>query len=357
MSAIHVTDFDPSRLQFSDPKIVEGDTGNFVKCDVQYVYDDGTPSNLFVVLPTNFCFGVSPIYMYGKERTPDTVTGKYQVAYSVTSQETKDEPTKEEKAIFTLNEGFKKRLRDYVIENAAELGTGFEDVIDNEVLLSRKVKDLIKPGMMQDPKYPKNKLKKVIDPTKTYKWYIKLWQSQKNGGRMLTTMRGPGDKLVNPLKYLNVWGDITPVVLISWVYFDGDKGASAQCLLSEANFVPKNATRPRFLPENTAPIEEDDGEVDEEEAELLASRERRKPNPAELLGDGDEADSSTPESTADPNEDIVAAKTTKTKTKTKAKAKPKVVTEDEDEEEVVVKPKTKPKTRKPKPPVVEDDDE
>lgn len=291
MSAISVKEFDPSRLHFSDPKVVEGETGSFVKCDVKYSYGDGTLGNLFVILPTNFCFGVSPIYAYGKERKQENITGKYQVAYSVTSQETKDEPTDDEQAIFKLNESFKAKLKEYVIANASELGTGFEEVIDNEQLLSRKVKDLIKPATMQDPKYPKNKLKRIVDPSKTWKWYIKLWQSQKNGGRMLTTMYGPGDKQTNPLKFLDVWGDITPVVLISWVYFDGDKGASAQCLLSEANFVPKGSSHKRFLGVNDAPVVEEDnvdGELMDEEAMLLASRKKTQ---AEELGDGDEVPS------------------------------------------------------------------
>lgn len=345
---IPMFEFDPKRLRVrpavtNSMKKEGGGTVEWTTSPGVYLDDDGNECEPYFEFPEQFCFGFNIQYTMGKPEETENIKGM-QVCYSLTSMNTIDSPTKEEKYAFKVLDALyelawktmKKECskpKDERIVPAPTYSSYVTAKADNDP------SSAIKP-VYDHPNTPesKDKQKKEKDASKPKRSYIRLLTRGTGADmRPLTIVHGPGDKKVSAFKYLDTKGLIHPVVSWPGIYWGAHGrnpyGGSVQLKLAECNFTPQGDGVPkrRMLGKNTAPVEEDDSSGSDEEfphpgGENSDSSEGSgdDKDPLKQLqnsGSGTDSESEEKEESEEEEPPKPPPKKTKAKAKPKAKAK------------------------------------
>jgi len=282
----------------------------------RYINDDGVECEAYFEMPEQFCFGTNVCYPMGtskEDKLPENMTG-LQICYPITSMKTIESPTKIELAGQYIFDCLNDVTWDKLVEQCDDSieaedrkvpAPTFSSYVTATRGTSVKRSDAVKPPYgypMVDAK--QGKKKKVEDRSKPQRAYIKL--ITKGNGRNLrciTSVYGPGDRKVSPLKYIDVRGKVTPVMKWDGVFWGahGQKapyGASVRLRVAEMNYSPQTdgGPRRRMLGPNTSVPEEDDNSDDEgehvnepkhegvEQDEGFENPEENSEDPMKLLG-------------------------------------------------------------------------
>jgi hypothetical protein len=208
-------------------------------------------------------FGVNTLHPYDMndaDKTPDTVDS-LQICYPMTSMETVNDPTEEEKHCIDLFDNLIEKTKAKGIEEASRKTSSMPKNARASFKDESTADEVIKPLYF----HSKNPETKQEDTTKPKKSYIKLITYGKGKQMKVNTVfYGPGDKRVNPMKYVDVRGKIHPVVRLEAVTW-GSQGTSdylafIRMKVLQANYTPTDSviSSKRFLSPNTAPNVEDD---------------------------------------------------------------------------------------------------
>ena len=260
----------------------------------KYLNDDGVPATLFVVWPPQRTFG--PSYNYPmdepeegakkkkkssddddegaekEKRDPDEATGM-QFNYPLTSLQTIDKPTKEEKALKRMMEEIQQKIFEDGVKEANDDDTIMPAVSVNSFMVAEKkkkpelgVKAVFSPRMVTMP----GSEKKVAAKDKPHSAYVKIWtKGKKDKLQALASFYGPGDRKRNPIYFMDAPGIITPTVRFDGAYHGAHAqnpwGTSIRWVCVEATYTPTEAAETkRRGPVNEAPALEDDSSSEEE---------------------------------------------------------------------------------------------
>lgn len=273
--AIYVTEFNKSRLVVEKPSSTKADN---IVSNIKYRYEDTQAAqNLYLTKPIQTSFGLQYKYRYKDNNRSYPPIG-FQLIYNVTSLETKDNPTPDEKASLEVWNKIRdvvaatmKKHRDLLPDSVA---TRFE----NEGVDA--IKTPLVPPTKQDPAFPNNKKKRIPDPEKTYKIYLDVMisdyidQSDKKTGVDIETAQFItqfyiDDNLIHPREIFGTSGNlkvgkIYPVLWVKRVFYNNANGrTSIQCVLWMAHYHLYN-TRPQKIV--NAP---NFGKMNEEELESI----------------------------------------------------------------------------------------
>jgi hypothetical protein len=216
-----------------------------------------------------------------EDRTMDNIDG-FQICYPMTTLDTKDDPTE--------NEKITKSRFDKIWELTKDAGIKFCDLPEEDLKVPGPTsnsfagakdggnwKRFIKPMYEHSMIVNEKTKRKTPDTTKPQKAYIKL--DTRGKGKKLacgTIITGPGNKNVRPEVYMStedtpVMGNAEPVILWDEIYWGqhgtNPHGGSAKIKLSEMNFTPKSSFGPgiKMLGANTNADPSDSSSVDSDD--------------------------------------------------------------------------------------------
>jgi len=253
---------------------INGGAAKFTSSDVTILNDKGEECDLYITPPKQSCFGVNAAWdaTMPKDKQNDDNIKNYQIAYSATTMQTINNPTKNEKDWISSCDLLRK-----AIANFYKKGEGIEDIPRSACMFLDKGLDGVKPlysySTILDPS-DKKKKKKIPDMSKPAKTYCKLQDHKdkvtKKIDKITTECYGPGDKKVPALKYLDTPGIVEPCIHVKSVYWgthgENPYGGSAQLAIDQFNFTPnRGAVKQKLLPRNEAPEEDDEDTENREE--------------------------------------------------------------------------------------------
>ena len=267
-----------NNIEVSEPEeIVTKDGTKFMRSNILYRNDRGIPSDMYFAGPRQFSFGISPEYPFGLpkyEQTEDKIKS-FKICYNICDIRNVSNPSKEEQYMEEIFTGIHQKVVEAAHQDKTLGKIGPAQAI---VIRSAKqnnephggVKPILTSGTTISPHNPNQR---IPDPSKPKRIYVKLLSSKRPGEDITihTKFYGPGDKNVDPEKYINVQGYLEPVFHLQSVYWGAHGstpfGASIQIKLSEANFTPMSRNGPpkRMLNANTSMVEEDDSDDDDSE--------------------------------------------------------------------------------------------
>lgn len=288
---------------------------------------DSKEVDLYISAPEQSTFGFSRQYAYGKESLIENTKGM-QLMYPLTSLQTADNPTDEEKSLINVFDTL-----DTLAHSALKAEKDGGDSVLPKNTLRGFEPDNVYETIKKSHKHPNVKDTKTPDTSKPTRMYLRL--VTKGKGKQLvvnTKVYGPGNKLTSAFVYTGspdrtVRGKALPLIHVNHVYWgahgDNPQVGHIRYDVIQCNFTPtrggSSVPSRQLLPMNTAPIEED--------------------------SDGEEFDHPVIE---DDNEDDVFTPSTSS-TKTTPQGDSEVVKEAEEEaEEEAEKPKKKKKVLKKK---------
>jgi hypothetical protein len=272
-------EYDGKNLVIDEPETMEflGEDGKtpIKSCSSKGFYRDakGNKCTLYLLMPRQSCFGFNLSAPLGQTVKPDHSNLKgIQVCVPMTSLKTVANPTNAEKANMTMLdsmrrtvagmgycETMKRKKQDRKVPQTVvsqfvaacqdvEKGSDDSDFIDAAI-------EAVKPPFA----YAKKDT--VVDTSKPQRFYVKLLTKGKGEKlRVYSKIYGPGDRLINPLDYVDKRGDIVPVVRFDGVYWgahgsDSPFGASLKFTLVDANYTPGEdlvgLPSQRYLPKNS----------------------------------------------------------------------------------------------------------
>lgn len=253
LELVPVGKLNPKNLVFGIPE--EADikqnntvTGKYTKCKLEYKNSKGELGGLYMAAPREFCYGVAKDYAFGKEKIDENLKG-YQVCLFCSDPSKTAKPATEEQKRFIHDlKTVEKLLSDHLKKNIDFL----DEEAHEKVRSGKFVKAIAKHPKKEEPIPGSTRTKKVTDPSKPLRYYAKLLQNKKSG-KFVTQFYGPGDVDLDPLKLVDTWGYIEPVIKLEYVYVKND-GANIQVKLFEANFTATESTRKRLIGRNTDPL-------------------------------------------------------------------------------------------------------
>jgi hypothetical protein len=272
----NLADFDKSRVVIHDPTVASFTIGeaeiNTTTSAGRYLDDNGEECELYFAPPPQNCFGVNYIYDIGlkkEDQVPENAKG-LQVCYPATTLKTVNQPTPQEQEYIDMMTG----LWELAVEKGRQEAEREEPLIPAPSVASclaaekaKKMDRFVKPPM----EFPKEKGKKTLDTTKPKRTYVKLVTTGKGVTlKASTKFYGPGDKPTSALRYVDKRGTIQPCFRWEGIYWgshgpSAPHGASLRFKLTEANYTPQTSSSVpahRMLGKNTAPVQEDDDDID-----------------------------------------------------------------------------------------------
>jgi hypothetical protein len=243
--------------------------------EILYLDDDGNECIPIFEFPEGFTYGVNFVTPFGtkKEDICLEIAEGYQICYSLTSRDTIEKPTKNEKYAINILQTLNDVAWDMLVE---ECSKDEDDVVvppaayNSYLGATKGGKEnrsyAIKPLLSHPQKEVevKGKKRKVDDRSKPLRSYFKFLTFGKGEEMSCRTLiYGPGDKKVSPQRYLDKWGNAHPCLILQGIYWGphGPKsthGGSVRLRVNDMNFVPQKESAPvkRRLPANLAPAEE-----------------------------------------------------------------------------------------------------
>jgi len=292
-------------IEVSDPEeIITKDGTKFMRSSITYKNDRGDPCDMYFAGPKQFSFGISPEYPFGlpKHEQTEAKIKSFKICYNICDMRNVPHPSKEEQYMEEIFNGIHRK----VVE-AAHQETTLKKIGAAQAIVIRAAKQNnefhggVKPVLsLGTTMSPHNPNQRIPDPSKPKRIYAKLLSSKRPHEDIIihTKFYGPGDKNVNPKKFINVQGYLEPVFNLQSVYWGAHGstpyGASIQIKLSEANFTPMSRNGPpkRMLSANTSVVEEDDQSDDDNPKNVEGEEEESTP-PAEAESQAEaEADNS-----------------------------------------------------------------
>ena len=293
-------EFDATRLVYHPPVTQKFNIGGadveVTNAPIRYLDDNDDECRLFLKAPKQRITGIWHVYPFSlakEEQTPDKATGM-QITYPMTSLATINSPTEEEQAYMDA--------RHAIWQGAVDQGTALAEADEpiipgvsvNSFLAAAKKGDYTK-AVKYPFEHPKDD-KKKLDTSKPKRQYIKLCTNGTGETLKATTkFYGPGNKAVNPARYVGVNGEFEGCIGIESVYYGtqgptAPQGASIKMRVGEANFTPITSSggvpSKRMLGANSAPAEEDDessGEGDIHDSEGFEKPGSDSSNPMKAL--------------------------------------------------------------------------
>ena len=295
-----------NNIVVSDPEeIITKDGTKFMRSTLLYKNDRGVNSDMYFAGPKQFSFGISPEYPFGlpKHEQTDAKIKSFKICYNICDMRNVTNPSKEEQYMEEIFRGIHRKVVEAAHQDKTLKKIGPAQAIVIRAAKQNQephggVKPILTDGTTISPHNPNQR---IPDPSKPKRIYVKLLSSNRPHEDITihTKFYGPGDKPVNPKKFINVQGYLEPVFQLQSVYWGAHGstpfGASIQIKLSEANFTPMSRNGPpkRMLNANTAAVEEDDStdeSGDSEESEDSENSENSEdaeptvdPTPSEQL--------------------------------------------------------------------------
>jgi len=266
-----------NNIEVGDPEeIVTKDGTKFMRSSITYKNDRGDPCDMYFAGPKQFSFGISPEYPFGlpkHEQTEDKIKS-FKICYNICDMRNVAHPSKEEKYMEEIFSGIHQKVVEAAHQESTLKKIGAAQAI---VIRSAKqnnefhggVKPILSLGTTISPHNPNQR---IPDSSKPKRIYAKLLSSKRPHEDITihTKFYGPGDRNIDPKKFINVQGYLEPVFNLQSIYWGAHGstpyGASIQVKLSEANFTPMSRNGPpkRMLSANTATAEEDDQSDDDD---------------------------------------------------------------------------------------------
>jgi hypothetical protein len=263
-------------IEVGDPEeIITKDGTKFMRSSISYRNDRGDLCDMYFAGPKQFSFGISPEYPFGlpkHEQTEDKIKS-FKICYNICDMRNVAHPSKEEKYMEEIFSGIHQKVVEAAHQESTLKKIGAAQAI---VIRSAKqnnefhggVKPILSLGTTISPHNPNQR---IPDSSKPKRIYAKLLSSKRPHEDIIihTKFYGPGDRNIDPKKFINVQGYLEPVFNLQSIYWGAHGstpyGASIQVKLSEANFTPMSRNGPpkRMLSANTSTVEEDDQSDDD----------------------------------------------------------------------------------------------
>lgn len=270
--------FDINKFTVNPPEVTvfKANGHSMTTSPITYVSDTGRIGLFCPRVPKQFCFGLEEIL---DEKTK-AVKG-YQVKYFVTSQETMNNPTDEEKATMKMFDQIQKKVyesgKKFLEQDDELMAEGKKEKLPSNCRgsflsgesMAKKNKDYISRIIKPAYSKPYKKGTKIIDELKPYQLYAKCSGFvNKSGTPVVITpfYRNGGRNKIAPIDLVTVWdngspvksmrGEIDPLLYLKAVFWGGHMTqpfcGSVQIELFEANYYPSNSTleRKRAIEEN-----------------------------------------------------------------------------------------------------------
>lgn len=244
-----VEQFDIKKLIFGSPETIpikdsEGKT--YTKCTVGYKNKEDELIPLFLQAPEEFSYGIGKNYPFGKAKSDENLKGYQMCIYLGDPKALNKPPNNEQKNFINVLKKMEIKLAEHLKANADNLDEKTAKLAEMNSLVSSIANHPKKEVSSQQNPLQK---KKIVDKSKSLRFYVSLIMN-KFSNKFVTTFYGPGDKLVDPLKYLDVQGRSVPIIKVEWIYI-GSSSASFQIKLWECTYKPVElAPRKRLAPKN-----------------------------------------------------------------------------------------------------------
>lgn len=239
-------------------------------CPVNYVNDDGDKIELIFSTPKFRTSGIMkqwPLEL-DEENCDDTNISGFQMCINITTNDTMDGPTDTEQLYMDKLDDVRKAAYEHIKKS------------ENMAYLSNKCAgpaSFLKAGiegLKVAYSLPAEKERDGRTFTSPHQQYLKLlaYRRSKRKGEKITNplelwdiktrVKGPGNREVNPLKYVKVSGNCTLAIKLDRIYFgshgDSAVGANLQFKVYECNFTPRSRENVQsLLPDNKDPEEMD----------------------------------------------------------------------------------------------------
>lgn len=252
---IEPKDFDIKRLvikpiqsQSYSPK--NGPVIDTVFSEVKYLDDSKQEKNLWFSAPKQTCFGISYKYGFtGPKDDPNNITGM-QACYPVTSSDTIDKPTSEEKQFDNMMTLMHKKFVQYVKENAES--PDLHEKALNLIKLNKFVKEAYSWRKVPVDPAKKNGPKKE-DRSKPRTFYCDIPTTGKQAETQAQiTVFGPGDEPIPASSIVSKLGEFNFVFAIKSLSYAtqgaSEYAAKPKFLVVQASYVPKATGTQAFIP-------------------------------------------------------------------------------------------------------------
>lgn len=238
--------FDPERLVITDPETrkitVEGKEVTDISSQVRYRDATGTLRDFYVNAPSQRTFGFNLNYTYMKPEIEENLNGM-QVCYPLSSLQTVNNPTEEEKAFMKVvdyvYEALVAKAKSEVDYKPSRLNTAARGI-----LVTANADGDISTAVKPLAEHPNVKDTKRKDLTKPKRIYMKLVTKGKGKDMVVhTRVKGPGNKIHNARDFVGVSGNMAPAVQFGPVFWGSHgqtspHGVSCKTRVLEANFTP-----------------------------------------------------------------------------------------------------------------------
>jgi hypothetical protein len=305
--------FDKSKCSLTDPFIVKSKNGQHETCNssVRYKLEDGTYSDdIRLELFPRKTYGIFPSYPFGMDKKlqgPETING-YQFTYTLTSPETVNSPTKEEKYTIEIFDYISELMWEKLCEEVDKEDDSVIPPVSKNCYLGANKKSGVNKSYAIKPIYeypnkqddgPSANKKKEKDTSQPLRIYMKLnCFGSGSSLKCFTKIYGPGNKLVSPAKYHKVQCTIHPVLQLKKIFWGSHgkntHGCSLNMHVSEMNIVPIAREGQRFLAPNPAPEEEEEDETQSFFHNPMGNEAPSKPDPSSFEEIDFSADSKNP---------------------------------------------------------------
>jgi len=268
--------YEEERAVLKPAKMNKSGDNKWCTSDGVYLDDAGKEHVLFIMLPTQRCYGLNANYDKSQQKAEATgdvsKADGFQLAYPLTSLKTMKNPTEDEKYIRSVFDSLNKKTTDRLREEAADESTEVpENVINNYEGAKRKkdmtrvIKPLYAHPNIKDTKPP------VPNKEKPERTYIKLLSRGKGSKGQKVTVQskfyGPGDQQMSHLSLLGEKGNGDWEICCKWdgAYWGAHGptssiGGSTRLRVYDATVSPGSAGLPseRMAPKNTTAASEQD---------------------------------------------------------------------------------------------------
>ena len=246
---IPLGEFDPEKFIVSDPVARKSKDGKktFYRAPIRYLNSKGEECIPSIQAPDQAFFGVMPMAPFGSDLEEDhSNVVDYQILYYMNSKETIEEPTDHEAYFKNIIDVYREKVKDACFAFIKKDKRKKKKNPSHKCLLPNGVMSAItdEDGGVKNPYGPPKEIFDKDGNRKPDRMYTKLICRKKNGkvDSFITTIYGPGDKKMNPLKCEEIMGTLTPVFQFGdctlTAVTESNFGAFPNIRFIEGNYVP-----------------------------------------------------------------------------------------------------------------------
>ena len=251
-------------------------TGENEWCTSEGVYldDEGKEHTLFLMLPTQRCYGLNANYDQSQKKAEASgdvsKADGFQMAYPLTSLKTMKKPNEDEKYVRAVFDSLYHKTVERMKEEVSNDKTEMPDICINSYEGAKRKKDMSRAVKVLYA-FPNIKDTKTPNKDKPERTYIKLLSRGKGSKGQKVTVQskfyGPGDQQMSHLSLLGERGNGDWEICCKWdgAYWGAHgpknpQGGSVRLRVYDATVNPGSAGLPsdRMAPRNTTPAVEQD---------------------------------------------------------------------------------------------------